>query len=125
LIAASTIALFVACAFVVWLIAPVLNHVTVVQWRIIGLLAIAAMGLMTHRTLATGWIAVSAAVGILLGGALASQVVPNDMRASAFESLRFSIDYWREACVGAVTSTASVLVFKNKNRSLRPSGPPC
>ena len=99
----------IAILYRYWLVAPVLQYVSIGQWRFLAIVVAAACGCawtllrLPVLALACGWM-----VGLLVGGAWAAWQAPTDVPVSintAFVSHLESL--WRTVVTLTVTATVS------------------
>lgn len=118
----SVAALLNAVLYRYWLVAPVLQFLSVRKWYLVAMVVAAATGcVMSLLRLPTLAVMSASAAGLLLGGTWAVWQAPNDIRISvigAFESHLES--FWRQIIILTVIATVSGLCFARlvRGRSL-------
>jgi hypothetical protein len=107
----SVSAVVFAVLYKFWLTVPVLQYVSLGNWRLFAIAAAAACGcvlsLLRFSTLA---LSCGTIVGLLLGGTWAAWKLPNDMAISVYAALASHLElFWRETSV--LTLTVTLVAF--------------
>lgn len=107
----SVVALLIAVLYRYWLVAPVLQFLTIRQWHAVALGVAAATGcVMSLLRLPTLAVMSASVAGLVLGGTWTAWRAPNDIRVSvsyAFESHLES--FWHQIIILTVTTTVGGL----------------
>lgn len=100
----SILAAFIAILYRYWLILPVLEYLTIGQWRLVALLIAATIGvLMSRLKLSLLAVVCSSTVGLLLGGTWAAHF-GEDIPISVAFAFASSMTFWRDEIVLIVAS---------------------
>jgi predicted ribosomally synthesized peptide with SipW-like signal peptide len=120
-------ALVTGAAFAVlyksWLTTPVLQYVSIGQWRLLAIVIAAACGgALTLLRFSTSALASGALAGLLFGGTWAAWTAPNDVAISATQAFASHLEsLWREgstlACATTVTAFFCAYAKKRRARS--------
>lgn len=125
LILTTILAILVGVLYRCWLIYPILQLLTIGQWRLVALLVAVALGMLSAllRIRTYVW-TVAVLVALLFGGALTALFLPiHDVRTTFSEQFVSHFNsFWRELAVLTAAATASNLgsthVLRRRRRNV-------
>ena len=96
----------IAILYQYWLVAPVLQYVSIGRWRFLAIVVAAACGAVLSLRLPILALACGSMAGLLLGGTWAGWQAPNDVPIAVGAAFASHLEsFWREVIMLAVAAT--------------------
>jgi hypothetical protein len=108
--ATITAALF-AVPYKFWLTTPVLQNISIGNWRLLAISVAVGLGLgLSRMSVATPILSCGATLGLLVGGTIAVWTAPHDVAISVYCAFASHFkSFWREVLVLVATATLAAL----------------
>jgi hypothetical protein len=119
----SVVALLIAVLYRYWLVAPVLQYLSIGKWYLVAIVVAAATGcVMSLLKLPTLALVCASVAGLLLGGTWAAWQAPNDVPISVSGALESHLEsFWRQIVILTVTITVGGICCARSVRDRSPS----
>ena len=120
----SVSALLIAVLYRYWLVTPVLQYLSIGNWRLVAIVVAAGLGcVMSLLRLPTLTLVYASVAGLLLGGTWAAWQAPNDVPISVNGAFVSHLEsYWRQIIILTVATTVGGFCCSRlvKNHRLSP-----